>query len=61
MIVQSRSNLPGQLELPDTAERPADVTTQRAAAPMRPSVPQKPCDMGLFSDDAKQVDLEDLL
>ena len=29
----------------------------KAAAPMRPRKDQKPCDVGLFSDDADQLDL----
>jgi hypothetical protein len=29
----------------------------RASAPMRPRKPQKACDVGLFSDDANQLDL----
>jgi hypothetical protein len=35
---------------------------ERAAAkPLRPAQPQEPCDVGLFSDDSKQVDLIDLV
>jgi hypothetical protein len=59
--VRSRSDLPGQLELPDTEPRPIDVAKRQAAAPLKPSTAQKPCDIGLFSDTPKQVDLEDLL
>jgi hypothetical protein len=32
-----------------------------AAKPMQASAPQKPCDHGLFSDSAAQIDLEDLI
>jgi hypothetical protein len=56
-----RVNLPGQLELPDTEPRPIDVAKRQAVAPLKPSTAQKPCDIGLFSDTPKQVDLEDLL
>lgn len=35
----------------------AEVAQQRAAAPLRPSKPQQACDVGLFSDDAAQLDL----
>ena len=56
-----RVDLPGQLELPDTEERPAELAKLSAAAPMRPGTAQKPCDIGLFSDTPKQIDLEDLL
>lgn len=55
-----RVALPGQLELPQTEERPADLARLQAAAPMRAKAPQKPCDVGLFGDDAAQIDLEDL-
>jgi hypothetical protein len=35
---------------------------ERAAAkPLRPTKPQEPCDVGLFSDDPRQIDLEDFL
>lgn len=59
--MQSRSNLPGQLELPDTEPRPIDMAKRYAAAPLRAAMAQKPCDQGLFRDAPKQVDLEDLL
>jgi hypothetical protein len=44
------------------AERVGDgaLTQRRADAPMRPSVPQKPV-AGLFSDDARQLDLIDAI
>lgn len=56
-----RVDLPGQLDLPDTGPNLAGLAKLRAAAPMRPDQPQKPCDIGLFSDDARQIDLEDLI
>jgi hypothetical protein len=41
------------------AEKASDATMARhaAAKPLRPRVPQQPCDHGLFSDDASQTDL----
>lgn len=59
--MSGRVNLPGQLDLPQTDPRPADQARRHAAAPLRPSVPQKPCDMGLFSDEATQIDLVEML
>lgn len=59
-MAKSRSEL-GQLALPDC---PADVAGQlrnRAQGRLMPGKPQKPCDIGLFSDDANQIDLEDLV
>ena len=54
--------LPGQLDLPACEHEPSKLLLQRRAnAPLQPSKPQKPVDIGLFSDTAKQVDLEDLL
>jgi hypothetical protein len=53
--------LPGQLQLPDTAEDKAGQVKRLAGKPLRPTKEQKPCDLGLFSDDARQVDLEDYL
>lgn len=53
--------LPGQLELPQTEARPSDLAKLKSAAPLKPQTAQKPCDIGLFSDTAKQIDLEDML
>lgn len=33
----------------------------KAAAPLKPTSPQKPMDIGLFSDDATQIDLLDVI
>lgn len=52
-----RHNLPGQIDIPQTEERAAALARLKAAAPLRPSKPQKPCDVGLFSDEADQMDL----
>ena len=45
------------------AERASDATVARlnAAKPLRPRVPQEPCDVGMFSDDAAQADLLHLI
>ena len=32
----------------------------KARQPLRPSKPQKACDIGLFSDDANQLDIVDM-
>jgi hypothetical protein len=32
----------------------------KARQPLRPSKAQKPCDIGLFSDDADQLDIVDM-
>jgi hypothetical protein len=46
-----------------SAERASDATMARRAAtkPLRASVPQQPCDIGLFSDDATQAEMLDLI
>lgn len=49
------------VELPDTEERLADLAKRKAAESLKPTVAQKPCDTGLFSDQTQQIDLEDLL
>lgn len=57
--------LPGQLAWWDTPEglrADARVRAERAwQAPATPSKPQQPCDHGLFSEDAAQVDLIEML
>lgn len=37
-----------------------EIARRKAATPLKPKTPQSPCDFGLFSDDAKQIDLVDL-
>jgi hypothetical protein len=39
----------------------AESTKRLADAPLRPKVEQKPADVGLFSDEHKQIDLVDVL
>ena len=55
-----RHTLPGQGDLPQTEERLAALARLKAAAPMRPDKPQKPCDVGLFSDESAQLDLVEM-
>ena len=45
------------------AEKASDAATVRRAAskPLQARVPQQPCDIGLFSDDAAQTDLLDVI
>jgi hypothetical protein len=54
-----RHDLPGQLDLPDTA--PKTDAQILADARLMPSVNQKPMDIGLFSDDSLQIDLIEML
>lgn len=52
--------LPGQLDMLGQSEQSADQRTaaeREWRAPLKPPAPQKPCDVGLFSDDADQLDL----
>lgn len=51
-----RVDLPGQLEIPAISP----LVQRRAAQSMVPDKPQKPCDIGLFSDDAAQLDLVEM-
>jgi hypothetical protein len=44
--------LPGAEKVGDAA-----MARRRAAEPLRPRVPQQPCDHGLFGDGALQTDL----
>lgn len=38
----------------------AELLKRRAVAPLKPAKEQKACDVGLFSDDAGQIDLVDM-
>jgi hypothetical protein len=55
MAIPSRSDR--QASLPGTAPDVGGLLRQKAAAPIKPAKPQQPCDIGLFSDDANQLDL----
>lgn len=56
-----RSTLPGQFDLPQTSPDLAGLARLKAKAPLRPNKPQFACDIGLFSDDANQTDLIEML
>lgn len=56
-----RHTLPGQLDLPQTETRLAELARLKARAPLRATRPQLPADVGLFSDDAMQTDLIEML
>lgn len=47
---------PGET-LPGTSEDIAGLLRQKAAAPIKPRVAQKPVDIGLFSDERDQSDM----
>jgi hypothetical protein len=56
------STRPEQLEVPGAAPLTGPQTAQRRALqPLRLKAAQEPCDVGLFSDEAQQIDLIDLL
>lgn len=46
-----------QTSLSGTAPDIGGLLRLKSAAAMKPSKPQKACDMGLFGDDAEQLDL----
>lgn len=37
------------------------IAQRKSAAPLKPEQPQKPMDIGLFSDEASQLDLIEML
>jgi hypothetical protein len=50
-------NAPAQAALPCTGPDVRGLLRQKAAAPIKPRKPQVACDIGLFSDEADQLDL----
>ena len=56
-----KHNLPGQLEIPAISSLPGDQLAVKSAARLVGVLPQKPCDHGLFSDEALQIDLIEML
>lgn len=38
----------------------AELAQRRASQPLKPKAEQRPCDVGLFSDDAAQSDLVEM-
>ena len=49
------------IPLKPLAEDQKTLAERRWRAASKPRVEQRPCDVGLFGDDAKQTDLIDLL
>lgn len=47
----------GQFSIPGTAPDVAGAVQRAADAPLKPAKPQEPCDLGLFSDSPRQLDL----
>lgn len=47
--------------IPGAGQDAAGLARRLAAAPLKPSAPQEPCDVGLFGDGVKQLDLVDLV
>jgi hypothetical protein len=56
-----RKKRQAQVELPGCEPDLAGALQRRADAPLKPTKPQEPCDVGLFSDESKQVELVDML
>lgn len=54
------TNDPRQMDFAQTPKDSAGLAKQLAAAPLRPRKPQNPCDIGLFSDEADQLDIAGL-
>ena len=50
-----------QVELFSCKPDLAGALLRKADAPLKPAVPQEPCDVGLFGDDANQTDLIEAL
>jgi hypothetical protein len=48
----------GRSLFPPATQR--ELAARRAAFPIKPKADQRPCDVGLFSDEATQLDLVDL-
>lgn len=49
-----------QPSFPGTAADVGGLLRIKAAAPIKPRKPQSPCDHGLFSDEADQLDLVEM-
>jgi hypothetical protein len=54
------SYLPGQFDLPQTAPTSSQYLAFKSANLIKANKPQLPCDVGLFGDDASQLDLLEL-
>jgi hypothetical protein len=56
----AKSRFDGQSVLPCTPADMAGMLRRKAEAPILAPKPQKPCDIGLFSDEADQLDLVEM-
>jgi hypothetical protein len=50
-----------QTSLPGTSPDLAGTAQRKADAPLKPKKPQEPCDLGMFSDSPRQLDLMTLV
>lgn len=51
----TQTTIPGAERISD-----GDLAKRRAATPLKAKVPQRPADIGLFSDERDQLDLVDM-
>jgi hypothetical protein len=51
---------PQQTELPGIAPDIGGTLARKVTAPLKPTKPQEPCDVGLFGDNAAQLDLVEM-
>ena len=56
-----KHDLKGQLDLPATGQRIAELLKRKAGERLIAPSDQKPLDFGLFSDDSLQTDLIEML
>ena len=56
-----KHTLPGQLDMPEIDAIGSAIVQRKANSRLIPSKEQKPCDIGLFSDDSAQIDLVEML
>ena len=59
--INSVSYLPVQMNLPQTGYDVMGHLKRLVAADLKATKPQLPCDVGLFSDEANQLDLIEML
>jgi hypothetical protein len=55
LLAKQQTTIPGTAPITQR-----ELAERRARNPLRPNVAQKPCDVGLFSDESAQLDLVDL-
>jgi hypothetical protein len=56
-LFERDANTQAAIWIKQTAPDVAGLLRLKASAPIKPRKPQIPCDVGLFSDDADQLDL----